>query len=121
MLGSRTAGDPIWDHAHCWKCGHRPGTNLSLSIDEMSRRFEAFQKFTMAQVDQYRTAPGLSAPVDNDEIAALKAAMQIQNDKLEALLNPQTPVMSTADIEAGARQKLLAELRESGVLKDSDS
>src|SRR6185312_6471077 len=45
-------GTPRWNFPHCWKCGHRPGTNMAFDVDAMKREFEEFRAYREAQTRQ---------------------------------------------------------------------
>jgi hypothetical protein len=34
------AGDAVWNHPHCWRCGYRPGSNVAVSEVQFRRMYD---------------------------------------------------------------------------------
>lgn len=62
-------GSPHWQFGHCFKCGHRSGTDVP-EATKMAADFEAFKAWQASQVSP--TDRGIAVPDDPSEVAAMR-------------------------------------------------
>lgn len=82
-------GSARWVHPHCWRCGYRDGTAVSINQDELRKAFQlvqnAYNAHLAKEANKPGMAPALNSPAGQDEIARLKAELAEKDAQLANL------------------------------------
>ena len=98
--GVKQDGSPHWTFHHCFRCGHRPGTNVAVDVAKMQAQFQAFLKWQEHEIkpmlyqepgsDAWVPVPSTVPPAQAVPTAAIKAAQMVPPEPAVALPTDQT-------------------------------
>lgn len=97
-----------WVFDHCWRCGHRPGTNVNRkSVAQMRSEFERFMSSYQDEFSKLSEARGIAAPSNENEVNELKrqiAELQAERDRRNAPVSAESPVSEVTNEGNGNSQ-----------------